>query len=791
MARKNIFTLFGDFQIGELNSDCYKNEVCRTLLSNEFGVDVDKLNRNELEGTLRLYQAEYELFLARIAMGHDSNVEIVDALVDKVHIPLNNGNKGIELINTVCEKFNHDDLTSLEIKARDKLNAELLRIAIYKKNHIMLDDILNIYTTQETKNSFLIVCNRLSRPALDQPNNFLEWAVFSRDSLIIEKIFNFFLIIDENIVSERQITSLLFYAIGSENLDAIEKILNVFLLREPRMFVCHVKDAFRGTLLHSAAKTGNVAIIEKILDMFLTPQEKRTACEKKSGIEWTPSCDSQIKICEQKYKETPLHYAALSGQVAAIEKILEVFLTVEAKCAACQQKENYLATPLHSAAASGNPAAIEKILSVFLTPEMRDIACQQLDGYLKTPLHCAAESGSPEAIEKILSNILTDEAKRSLCQKGCVEITDYPSSECGKTPLHFAAESGNSTAIEKILNVFTSHAEKREACQKKTQDGKTPLHYAAKSGNSIAIKKILDAFITPDEKCAACQQKANYGETPLHCAAKSGNSAAIDTILDAFTSQEEKHIACEQEEKGQTPLHFIAKHGEPIAIEKILNAFPTIEAKRAACQKEMSYGRTPLHYVAEFGSLAAIEKMLQLFDTFETKSAALCNLKDYRKNTPMYYIGRSQNLATIENFIDMFLTNKNIIIANQRENCVDLLMDLVRDHFKHVVTGTVAKYFSKFLFVEYFQPDMFLRNKAEDLLDYCINVGNLYMQKIFTEEFITIISKMNVEVRRQILLQVEFVGKLRKACRNCGNKKDLIRINDLLEELEENISLQV
>ena len=222
-----------------------------------------------------------------------------------------------------------------------------------------------------------------------------------------------------------------------------------------------------------------------------------------------------------------------------------------------------------------------------------------------------------------------------------------------------------------------------------------------------------------------------------------------------------------------------------------MNAFPTVEAKRAACQKEMSYGRTPLHYVAEFGNLAAIEKMLQLFDTFEAKSAALCDLKDYRKNTPMYYIGRSQNLVTIEKFMDIFLTNKNKIIASQRENCVDLLMDLVRDHFKHVVTGTVAKNFSKFLSAEYFQPNIFLRNQAQDLLNYCIHVGNLYMQKIFTEEFASIISKMNIESRRQILSQAEFVGNLRKACRNCGNKKDLSKINDLFEEMEENISLRV
>lgn len=89
---------FGGFQIGELNSECFKNQVCRTLLSSEFGIDVNKLNGNDLEGTLRLYQEEYELFLAIIAMGHDSDVEIVDALLDKTHIPLNNGNKGIELI---------------------------------------------------------------------------------------------------------------------------------------------------------------------------------------------------------------------------------------------------------------------------------------------------------------------------------------------------------------------------------------------------------------------------------------------------------------------------------------------------------------------------------------------------------------------------------------------------------------------------------------------------------------------------------------------------------------------
>ena len=95
---------------------------------------------------------------------------------------------------------------------------------------------------------------------------------------------------------------------------------------------------------------------------------------------------------------SPLHDAALAGDVAAIEALLAGGADINAK-------NGYGATPLHDAASRGHLVAIEALFAggadVDATAEAGPVAQPGESG--PTPLHLAAHNGHPGAIEALLA----------------------------------------------------------------------------------------------------------------------------------------------------------------------------------------------------------------------------------------------------------------------------------------------------------------------------------------------------------------------------------------------------
>ena len=92
-------------------------------------------------------------------------------------------------------------------------------------------------------------------------------------------------------------------------------------------------------------------------------------------------------VPSQKMSMTPLHWAAHSGDTAAIDRLVRAGAEVNAA-------GRYGYTPLHDAAENGHAEAVEALARA-------GAEVSAVDEYGRTPLHWAASYGHAEAVEAL------------------------------------------------------------------------------------------------------------------------------------------------------------------------------------------------------------------------------------------------------------------------------------------------------------------------------------------------------------------------------------------------------
>ena len=311
---------------------------------------------------------------------------------------------------------------------------------------------------------------------------------------------------------------------------------------------------------------------------------------------------------------TPLHEAALSGNITTIRALLAGGAAVNARAGGG-------ATPLHLAAgrktflialeadAKGGRGELSRAFS--RATGLDTLGEADRNAYLKS----AADRVG--AIQALLAGGANVDARAN----------------DGSTPLHQAAALGDVAAIRVLLAGGAS-------VNAKAKDGSTPLHQAARLGEMASIQALLAGGADVDAR-------NKDGVTPLHAAAVSGKAAVIPTLLagGADVNARAKY--------GVTPLHFAAMRKMILAAleadakggrDKLLSSmFPKgmvdtlSEADReitaailrladddradtvrallaggAAVNARGGGGTTPLHYAAVSGDAAAVEALLDV-----------------------------------------------------------------------------------------------------------------------------------------------------------------------------------
>lgn len=338
----------------------------------------------------------------------------------------------------------------------------------------------------------------------------------------------------------------------------------------------------------------------------------------------TITVNFELKInLDARYEngKTPLHLAAETGQIIAIEELKRANVDIN-----IDDKDKK--TPLHWAAQNNQPKAITKLIALGGMIQMSD-----KDG--NTPLHLAAKNGSFEAIEAIF-NQKVDIGKRNKVHEAPIHLAakkghekvikklieassrlDYVDHN-RQTPLHLAAKYNHVKAIHALID----GGAQTEAQDK---DEETPLHLAAKYDQVDAINALLD-------KKAQVSSRAKDKRTPLHLAAKHNKINAINALIKGGAQTEE------QDKNGETPLHFAAKNNWVDALNVLLDNGAQISSRA-------QHKRTPLHFAAMKGHSKVIEAIA-------TKKPEAVQDVDHKEETPLHLAATFNRGPAIEALIN-------------------------------------------------------------------------------------------------------------------------------------------
>ncbi|GAB6023007.1 hypothetical protein CHUAL_007098 [Chamberlinius hualienensis] len=319
------------------------------------------------------------------------------------------------------------------------------------------------------------------------------------------------------------------YVMRSSKIVALEDVISV-----NKKCILNVKDFEGKTILHLALINGWDDIANYLIDAF---------SENDSKIFIKDSIHASINSTDN-LKRTPLHYAAINGNVTIINHLIkngccfnwsdvngkvpyDLLETSEANALT-------LATLLLHAIQNDSPQSIQNLIESSNTNELLKFAVRAMDANGKTLLYYLCKSGNRIIVQLFLNN--------GAHVEDVFEDTDFAFFNSEIKELVTMLHSLFYYTKSKInITELISHADQLSlALKSRNSNGESILHQSSRLAPFI-LKQLVDngADINAVDK---------YGNTALHCAIRHKDVSLIVAFVDCGASVNAKNF------KGITPL---------------------------------------------------------------------------------------------------------------------------------------------------------------------------------------------------------------------------------------------
>lgn len=262
-------------------------------------------------------------------------------------------------------------------------------------------------------------------------------------------------------------------------------------------------------------------------------------------------------------RETAIHYCSKSGNIHALEEIINTMNGQDA-ITACNKQAKHGWSPLLYACYHGHPEVIKTLLAQNARVDVYDEAG-------RASLHLAAELGHEDVVNLLLEN------------NAFVNVRN----KNGLTPLHLAAAKG-------YINMVRGLVKDGAIVDAMSLIKQTPLHLAAENGQLQVCQTLLQLK-------ADVNALDNMAQTPLHLAAQNDHPEVLKLFL-----QTKPELVSVPNKNGQTCAHIAAEKGS-VAVLKELMKFNVETVKTARIKKS---GNTALHLACEGGHVKVVRQLL-------------------------------------------------------------------------------------------------------------------------------------------------------------------------------------
>uniref|UniRef100_A0A3P8Z511 Ion transport domain-containing protein n=1 Tax=Esox lucius TaxID=8010 RepID=A0A3P8Z511_ESOLU len=328
---------------------------------------------------------------------------------------------------------------------------------------------------------------------------------------------------------------------------------------------------------------------------------------------------------------TPLHLGAQKGSAGLVK------LLVERHLASIDSLSLRRQTPLHLAAVSGQLDVCSSLLTLGA-----DVTATDIHG--QTPLHLAAENDHSEVVKLFLKHrpslATLSNAEGATCThiaaaKGSLAVVrelltfnqggvnTLSTKTTGSSPLHLASAGGHTEVVRVLLDAGASAADE-------DREGMSAVHLAARNGHTHileVLKESISLEIT----------SSKTGMTALHVAACFGQAGFVRELLMSVpaTIRSDTVENKRRSRSGYTALHLAARFGHENVVRLLLNS-PGVQAD----VETDVHGSTPLHLAAQNGHMSVIGLLL-------SRSGSLLHLTDRQGCTGLHLASASGHVAMV------------------------------------------------------------------------------------------------------------------------------------------------